>query len=299
MERINQFAFYELGKALRKLALLEGDVDPSIAVLDVLQGKEQLGQFLEGKPIPLGVSRVRAEELFEQLEAIERDHFSDTDSTGKVTFKLPAQGEPSIPAWRWFRIKRALESFEVIFQEELREATTFYAPRRGIYWTPALVDTADDSFPADLVAQIPQRTREDWRTAGRCLAFGLYSASGFHVIRAVEGSMEAYYQIFNRKLGITLISMKDYIVALENIMHAQASPAPSEKLIAEMRQMMDTYGNPIIHHRFVLSEIDARMLFIQGENIIIAMAREIAGFRVATQPASQPALAYSAEAAAG
>ena len=50
---------------------------------------------------------------------------------------------------------------------------------------------------------------------------------------------------------------------------------PSEKVISEIQQMKDDYRNPIAHPRIVLTEPDARMLFANGESLIIAMAQEM------------------------
>jgi hypothetical protein len=63
---------------------------------------------------------------------------------------------------------------------------------------------------------------------------------------------------------------------------------PQEKTIAELDQMRQDYRNPIMHPRVVLTEADARMLFANGESLIIAMAQEIA---FATKSGVQPALA--------
>lgn len=58
-----------------------------------------------------------------------------------------------------------------------------------------------------------------------------------------------------------------------------ADPAPAEKTLAELRQMKDDYRNPVVHPRVTLTENDARMLFNNGESLIIAMAEEIKTIR--------------------
>jgi hypothetical protein len=109
-----------------------------------------------------------------------------------------------------------------------------------------------------------------------CLAFNLLSASGFHVARAVEACLESYYQLFSGKPGETLNGWKDYIIALQKIAAKTPTPCPSKKTLAELDQMREDYRNPIVHPRVVLSEGDARMLFANGESLIIAMAQELA-----------------------
>jgi hypothetical protein len=56
---------------------------------------------------------------------------------------------------------------------------------------------------------------------------------------------------------------------------ASQTPAPTEKTLAEIRQMKDDYRNPVVHPRVVLTEADARMLYANGESLIIAMAQEL------------------------
>jgi hypothetical protein len=43
--------------------------------------------------------------------------------------------------------------------------------------------------------------------------------------------------------------------------------------------MKDDYRNPVMHPRVTLTENDARMLFDNGESLIIAMAEEIKAIR--------------------
>jgi hypothetical protein len=65
-----------------------------------------------------------------------------------------------------------------------------------------------------------------------------------------------------------------YVAALEKL--DDASPAPDPKTVSEIRQMKDDWRNPLMHPRVVLTEAEARMVFANGESLIIAMATEIA-----------------------
>jgi hypothetical protein len=93
--------------------------------------------------------------------------------------------------------------------------------------------------------------------------------------------------------GKTLKSWYEYTEALGKI---AGSPAPDKKTLAELDQMRQDYRNPIMHPRVVLSEADARMLFANGESLIIAMAQEIA--RIQKQGGVQLALADDRDASA-
>ena len=273
VERINQFSFYELGRALKQLSSYVAPTSPQVCMYDLLTVRNSLKSLLEGKPIPIGFSRAATVALQGAIDQIVQSHFEEKNAAGETTFHFPVPEDPPIPEWRFNYFRHLLATFETIFEEEMREATTYFVPRRGIYWTPALVDAADETFPTDLRPHIPEKTRVDWRSAGRCLAFNLLSASGFHVARAVEGILESYYQLFSGKPDATLVSWAAYLKALEGF--ASQTPAPTEKTLAELRQMKDDYRNPVVHPRVVLSESDARMLYANGESLIIAMAQEI------------------------
>ena len=136
-------------------------------------------------------------------------------------------------------------------------------------------------FPADVAGVIPEKTKVDWRDAGRCLAFTLHTASGFHAARAVEGMLEVYYQLFAGKPDATLRSWHDYIKALEAVAEKQVAPMPSAKTLSELDQMRTYDRNPIMHPRVVLSESDARVLFGSSEALIIGMAQEMTAAKIA------------------
>lgn len=140
---------------------------------------------------------------------------------------------------------------------------------------------------------IPEKTKGDWKAAGRCLAFSLLTASGFHVVRAVEGTLEAYYQAFCAKPGATKKGWSDYIEDIQKI-PATASNIPSNRTLVQLDQMRVDWRNPIAHPRVTLTEVDARMLFNNGESLIIGMAQEL---QLAQEANTHPSLALVAPAA--
>lgn len=281
MDRINQFAFYELGRQLQSLKELSGDVPVLDAVFKLFDAHTGLGKLLKGDPMPLGISRATAEALDKDIDEVVEKFCLTRDGEGKPLW--PDDKKPPIPSWRWGFLVRAIETFETVFSEEMREATTYFVPRRGSFHTPALVDSADQCFPKEIAGAIPEKTKADWRAAGRCLAFNLLSAAGFHIARAVEATLESYYQAYSGKSGVTLDNWGQYLQHLETIQQTGVSPAPSDRTLAELRQMKDDFRNPIIHPRVVLDECDAKILFNNGESLIIGMAQEIAALSKGAQ----------------
>src|SRR3546814_11973446 len=59
--------------------------------------------------------------------------------------------------------------------------------------------------------------KQEFKAAGRCLAFDLPTASGFHVLRAVECVLDEYYRKFAGPNAKECKSWFDYIAALQKI----------------------------------------------------------------------------------
>lgn len=286
MERINQFDLYDLGKKLTSLAAYTGDVAPNSLIFDFWEAEAALESLLSGRPRTLGVSHAAGQDLLGRVKKIKSDYFTVVNAKGEREFRFPDANAALIPEWRMNGYRAALGTFETVFSAEMREAAAYVVPSRGIFHTPALVDHAQDAFTTEVMPYIPEKTKADWQAAGRCLAFNLLSASGFHVARAVEGTLEVYYQLFANKPGATLHGWNNYVGELEKIAAAnpRPTPCPLAKTLAELKQMKDDYRNPIMHPRAVLGETDARMLFANGESLIMAMAMEIKDAREAVQP---------------
>lgn len=231
--------------------------------------------LIEGKFVPIGPSIAKAQAILERITILFSQRFEAADGNGKRIFKWPDDNAAAVKDWELRFLKSGLTEFETVFAEEMRDAAMYFVRRHGIYYTPALVDSADDIFPKELLAHIPERAKRDWKAAGRCLAFDLPSASGFHVARAVEGCLEAYYQYFSGKFAVAFMGWKAYTDALQKIADENPHRRPSRKTLAAIDQMRDDHRNPIFNARSELTEDDARMMFANGESLIIAIAQEL------------------------
>lgn len=292
VERINQYDFYELSKSLQRIVTHEGDVTPHDVMMAVWVGQRTMNNLLAGRPVELGVSRGKAERLSKQIDEIVSEFFTEIGEDGAARWKFPAKGEGvTIPGFQWGWVKNALSDFEMIFAEEMRERATYRVPDRGIYNTAKLVDAADCTFPEELAGYVPPKTKTEWKAAGRCLAFGMFTACGFHVARAVEGALESYFSTYNGGPDAKKKQWGEYLAALEKLSANGASPSPDPKTMAELKQMKDDWRNPLMHPRVVLGEAEARTVFNNGETLIMLMVQEIVA---AVEAGVQPSLALVA-----
>jgi hypothetical protein len=279
VERINAYGFYSVGQNLKGIHDHTGNVPLAEAFWVLHHCRQTMTKLIAGDPVPLGFALSRAHRLQQQITLMWNQYFIVKNDKGENEFQYPKDDAPPIYQYEWTNLRTALSDFETVFSDAMTEAATYFVPRRGIFQTSALVDKADESFPAEIRGFIPDKAKLDWQAAGRCLAFNLLTASGFHVARAVEGTLEAYYQLFSGKRGKELPSWHEYIQALEQLSSSRGAIKPSAKTVAELQQMKNDYRNPIAHPRVVLTEPEARILFDNGESLIIAMAQEIGAFK--------------------
>jgi hypothetical protein len=295
LERINQYEFYELARKLGGINDLPSDtpLDAERVFWAAFWAQTHATQLLQGSPTELGLSRGKAEALLAAVNGVIARNFTAHDETGKPDWKFPVAPAPQIEAWEWGGVRAALSNFEMIFAEEMGEAATYRVPNRGIFNTRKLVDEADCTFPQVVAGYVPEKAKLEWRAAGRCLAFGMFTACGFHVARSVEGMLEAYFHAFSGGLNKKSKQWGEYLDALEKVAASQASLSPSLKTLGELKQLKDDWRNPLMHPRVVLEEPDARAVFNNGETLVMMMAQELAA---ASAKGAQPPLALVASA---
>jgi hypothetical protein len=274
VERINPFDYFELARKLAALNRFDTNapIDASAAFWTAYGGRNSVEEMLAGKPVELGVCRAKAQVLHQALNHLITNRFTEMDADGKAQWKLPAVGAEPLNGWEWSSIKDGVEKFELVFAEEMREAATYRVPERGIYNTRRLIDDADLAFPKEVVGFVPPKSKLEWKAAGRCMAFGMFTACGFHVARAVEGTLEAYHHRFCAKTDDKNRQWGEYLSDLEKV---KTIPAPDPKSLGELRQLKDDWRNPLMHPRVVLEEADARAVFNNGETLIMMMTQEL------------------------
>ncbi len=217
MEKINPYAFYKLGLELQPLSavtVVGGKVSVREMFWPLWTAKQALERLNAGYPIDLNFAKGSANALEKAVNEIFNEHF--VDEKGEMKFPEPNENL-TIWSWQWNRVSGELLTFQTVFQTEMENATTYQVSKKGLYSTVELVESAEQIFPADLLAFVPQKTRDDFHAAGRCLAFNLPTAAGFHAARGIEGEIELYWQTFTGKTG-TRHGWQDYIDDLQKLM---------------------------------------------------------------------------------
>lgn len=93
-------------------------------------------------------------------------------------------------------LSRLLHAFEARLKLELNDLPTYIIEQTGIYRTDELLSRAELIFPSSVVSMLPSDVIDDFKKAGSCLAFDLFTACGFHAYRSLDAMLRQYYLYF-------------------------------------------------------------------------------------------------------
>ncbi|MEE1611858.1 hypothetical protein [Microvirga sp. CF3016] len=272
MQHINLSFFVDLGASLNAFGALGKQQQSSLAdaYSPLADLDTRLEKLLNGDPIRLETAAHSARELFTPLRALLRRHYyvSDTDQLdwGKDW------NTNFIADWEFLTLKRKVEAFQHVMAAEFQNSATFYVPQRMGYHTPTLILNATVCAGLWDEPRFQGVARHDFNEAGKCLAFGMPTAAGFHAARSVEAILILYYEAFCGPRPERLM-MGDAIRALEAKVDPEGPLSPSRKVLRTLREIKDLDRNPLAHPDATLDMIEAKALFDLAGIAIVSMLR--------------------------
>jgi hypothetical protein len=259
MNRINCYAFYSLGKLVGRLVSLKPETPHLDIFIASLRTNEALHRLFSSN-LPLRNTEEASKGLSDGLLAlnsvIEKEE-EEKKPASRLSIDLIFNG-----------ISKSVGILENVMSVELARAPIYAVPVRGVFSTDSLLDSADDVFE-DARNKVPDDARADTRQAGRCLAFDLPTAAGFHVARATESVMKKTMGAFGCPLPKE--SQRNwgfYINALEE-------HGVRKELTHHLSQLKDLHRNPLIHPEITLTPLEAQQLWSLCTSAIMVMIAEI------------------------
>lgn len=236
MKRIDVGFFYNLGNVIRPLIHLaehESYLNTMVAIFLV---ESEIKAILEGSPIALKTCLPEAKELLEWFNTLRAIKNRDPDAS------------------EIFKTRFYARQLETTLRTELRDLEVYFVSPVGIYSTTALLTKAVAMFGDD-AALLPDDTAIEFNEAGKCLAFSLYTAAGFHLLRAVESAVRIYYdELSNGAARPTRGPMGVYLNELLKLSGVDTD------LVAVLRQIKTLHRDPIAHPEAVLSQTEVTSL---------------------------------------
>lgn len=279
MDRIDLYRLYVIGSELHPLiTATRADTTVGDFFLPLWNSGRAIDELLSvDGPVRLDFCRPAAEKLRSEINALGLKYFRNSD--GNVSFG--SAPETVIASWELWNLKNAIEAFETVFQTEMQRAATYLVPKRGTYDLGDLVDRADDTFQLDLKQVFGEQALSEYRSAGRCYAFGLFTASGYHCCRAAEAMLRAYYRSLTDLADDGTESWGILLAGLEKIKGAKE---PDAKTIGHIKHLKDYERNPLSHLRADLTATDADILLAASKVAMSAMAAEMIKKRAESEP---------------
>jgi len=157
-----------------------------------------------------------------------------------------------------------LKEFETILANEMPGIPTYYVRAKGIYSTDELISNSMQHIPDELQKFLPVKAQTDVNESGRCLAFEVATASAFHMWRAVESVMDAYYRSLTGKNFIEVEINRNWGSYIQALKDAKAE----DKITGFLDHIRKEYRNPVSHPEETLELDEAFNLFGTGLSAI-------------------------------
>lgn len=184
LKEVSLKLFYHLGGELRFITSQSDN--PASMAEKFKQKREFLIKLLaESEGVPFTKTRNAVAALEEYLKQVigEAEELSKTSLTDK-------EFRDKVNA----RLKELVRDFEDKFEHDSRNLWVFAVTPKDDRDLGILIEDSIQNWPPEELAVLPDKTKDDLREAARCLAFERATACAFHVCRATEVLMLAYYE---------------------------------------------------------------------------------------------------------
>jgi hypothetical protein len=234
MNRVNLYDTYSMGKAFRLLEQIQPGVVPATIVSDLMVLQNWLLHLTNNTLLSPGQAHEHATILH-----------------SAVSYMLTEWLNEPLSQERAIIIKSVFEMFEPTLSSEFAKLHTYYIPSVGIFPTDALLNQPEKMF-SESANLIPDETLIEIKEVGKCLAFSLPTAAGFHLMRSVESMLRHYYEVLSK--GASRPARGATGIYFDAILQL---PGVDKELHAALKQIKTLYRDPIAHPEVVLTGPEA------------------------------------------
>lgn len=274
MKRINIAGMYYIGHSVHALTGLKDVSQTYDDVWGVLYNADKALAMIEKLDGELNLSVSRA--VYKELHGAVKEALAAyrNNSKAQVGYKH---------SWE---ILRQAERFESVFAAEFEVINTYAVAHAMAYNVRTLIDSGEEVIHETLRGYLPDVARKDVREATRCLAYQLNTAVGFHILRAVEATLMAYFDL----LGIakpTRPAEKN----LGNYINLLRAAGVDDKILLPLDQIRAFHRNVLMHPDRSLDNTEASSLFEVSKAALTAMLIDIKERTLATSVAASASTA--------
>jgi hypothetical protein len=176
------------------------------------------------------------------------------------------------------------KEFETVLLADLERLIVYQPEQKGIIDTRLLISHPENDLANDTLKKLSDKTVAEIRESGKCLAFDNYTASGFHILRALEIVLYDYYvaickpsnpnDMLSENWGVYLNPLYE-LTKNENNTLDKDDKLHVKKVYALLQQIKNQDRNLIMHPETVLDNNDALTLFGIAKNTITIMSEKL------------------------
>jgi hypothetical protein len=155
-----------------------------------------------------------------------------------------------------------------VLAAELHSMDTYFVSQIGCYKTCDLIERAHTAFPESVQKVLPEQAKTDFDQAGKCIAYGVSTAAGFHLLRGTEMIIRKYYETLTGKAPKP--QMRNW-GAYHQVLTKAGAAAKITDLIDHVRLV---YRNPVLHPEENLSIEQTLVLFGVCVSAVTLMTEE-------------------------
>jgi hypothetical protein len=279
VQRVNVYQFYNLGYIVHALSGIKATDKIKDHYYTLYSAQMWLDYVLKDTLIALAVSRPACGDLLSSinrlLEPTQPPPLASPPGTGPSL-----DMEQEIGHYRAYTVTNSLQTFETVLSAELQSISTYWVSRKLAYETRLLIEEGDKLLPDKIKAEVPDVAIQELQQAGKCVAFDIPTAAGFHIIRATESVIRKYYSIVVGKPPKP--KMRNWGAYIKNLEGAGAD----KKVTGFLDHIRENYRNPVMHPEETLSSEDAQALLGICVSAIVAMIQAIQSLASSTLTAA-------------
>jgi hypothetical protein len=258
MKECNPGVFYHLGSELAYIRTMKTGAPITEIVMMLSSSKKWLDAFMfETLGVPVNDARDTAAALLHTINAI----------------TLQWQQEPTKEAFLEtgtnMMVRKQLQTFQDAFDRECHNIDVFAVTPKDDKDIRILVKDAIQNWEPKLLAVLPDKTKDDLREAGRCLAFERATACAFHTCRATEALMLAYYEKLAKQPWPH--SQKDWGIYNKELIALKAPDRITTRLDEIRKLDRNAYAHPDIS----VPLDEAPIIYGLCRNVIFLIAKEM------------------------
>ncbi len=289
MRRINLQTYFEMAERLEraKAVLAQEKTTKGMIYFTLSELSRMFSEFvLHDKAF--NISKHNAKEIINCINYINNNML--IIENGKLNF---SEFNVDVEKWQYSYLQSHLDSFRIVFQAECNDAAIYFVDQVLIYNTTALVENAFHRLHEEIRNILPSGINTEFEQAGKALAFELWTACGFHSLRALELMMDHYLRDFDIECKFS--TWHNYIKSMTKLAEdTDRHEKPSKKVIAMLDRMREIDRNPLMHPQDTLDCTQAETLFSLSSITIVEMARDLKTKSAALSQGNLPLIPPSA-----